>query len=707
MSYFSKLKKALKIYMGKSQIAIIHDAYLLAEQSHAPQIRQSGEPYIIHPVAVATTLAGLRMDAETIIAALLHDVIEDTPVEKEEIIEKFGSSVAELVDGVSKLTQMSFANKAEAQAHNFQKMILAMSKDLRVILVKLADRLHNMQTLDCVSSQKRKRVAKETIEIYTPLANRLGMHELRIELEDLCFQALYPFRYQVLSHEVKQIRGVHKEVMGVIMSALKNTCEIHKLAYLKIYGREKHLYSIYRKMKERGLSLDKILDVYAFRIVVDNIEDCYRVIGYAHNLYKPVPERFKDYIAIPKANGYQSLHTTLFGPYGIPIEIQVRTRRMHEMAANGIAAHWLYKSHGPVDTEARMRAQAWVNNLVELQRSTENSMDFVEHVKIDLFPEEVYVFTPKGDIYQLPVGSTAIDFAYALHSDIGNKCIACRVDRQYSLLTKPLRNGQTVEIICADGTHPNQNWLEFAVTAKARTEIRNYFKKESRHEFIELGKLLLEKALRKLNLTMGDIPEGRLEQMRDNSQLASVDELYEKIGLGHINARVVARGLFEHEQGELVEIERFEPLMIQGTEGLVLHFATCCYPVPGEPILGKLESGRGMVVHRQDCEKVIIPSAKKHSPYFPLCWTDQPGKTFTVALEIFVNNDLGVLSVLTQKLAVLRINIEDFYLKGQSEHEKGIIFKVRVEDRKQLTLVMAELSKVNQVHSVLRYRESR
>lgn len=710
MSHFSKLKKQLKKYLDKTEVAKIQEAYSLAEKAHASQKRQSGEPYIIHPVAVATTLADIHMDAQTIMAALLHDVIEDTSVEKNEITEKFGSSVAALVDGVSKLTQISFANKAEAQAENFRKMILAMTQDLRVIIVKLADRLHNMQTLEVVSAEKRRRVAKETLEIYTPLANRLGMHRLRIELEDLCFAALYPQREKTVRNAVRRLRGNRKEIVKVIEQAITDVCKRNKLSHIDVTGREKHLYSIYKKMRDRHQALSEIMDVYAFRILVDTVEDCYRVLGYVHNLYKPVPERFKDYIAIPKANGYQSLHTTLFGPYGVPIEIQIRTHEMHEMAEYGIAAHWVYKSEEPLaSSEAQVRAQAWMKNLLEMQKSSANPMEFVENVKIDLFPDEVYVFTPKGNILELPHGATPVDFAYAVHTDLGNTCVAAKIDRKYALLSTPLVNGQTVDIISAKTAHPNPAWLDFVVTGKARSTIRHYFKKQRRSESVDLGNRLLTNALAKHALQLEEVPALAMQRVLQQSDFSTQEQLLEAIGLGNYTAKLVACRLHEaiaslDESSETGQMPQdYEPMAIRGTEGVVVNLAKCCHPIPGDPIVGRLTSGKGMVVHAEVCGNVR--EVKEHPEQFiQLRWAVDIQQTFSSKIAIEADNRLGILIDLTTLIAKESSNIEDLYMHSNNEYDKSIVILLTVEGKPQLVKLMQRLENIKGVSKVKRVR---
>ncbi|MEE4460992.1 RelA/SpoT family protein, partial [Azotobacter chroococcum] len=602
MASIETLADRLLTYLAPDQVNLVRRAYYYAEQAHDGQRRRSGEPYVTHPLAVANILADMHMDHQSLMAAMLHDVIEDTGIPKEALVEQFGETVAELVDGVSKLTQMKFENKAEAQAENFQKMAMAMARDIRVILVKLADRLHNMRTLDAMPYEKSRRIAKETLEIYAPIANRLGMHSMRVEFEDLGFKAMHPMRSARIRQAVRRARGNRKEIVAKIEQSLVNCLEREGLGG-DVKGREKHLYSIYKKMRGKRKAFTEIMDVYAFRIVVDKVDTCYRVLGAVHNLYKPLPGRFKDYIAIPKANGYQSLHTTLFGMHGVPIEIQIRTREMEELANNGIAAHWLYKSgdEDPIRGN-HARARQWVKGVLELQQSAGNSLEFIESVKIDLFPDEVYVFTPKGRIMELQKGSTAVDFAYAVHTDVGNSCIACRINRRLAPLSQPLESGATVEIVTAPGARPNPAWLNFVVTAKARTHIRHALKQQRRSESISLGERLLNKVLAGFDASLEQTPEERIREVLDEYRMEVLEDLLEDIGLGNRMAYVVARRLLTSEGEELPSAEG--PLAIRGTEGLVLSYARCCSPIPGDPIVGHLSAGKGMVVHLENCRNI-------------------------------------------------------------------------------------------------------
>ena len=622
MPTIDALSDRLSSYLSTEQIQQVRRAYFYAEQAHTGQRRRSGEPYIIHPLAVANILSDMRLDYQSLMAAMLHDVIEDTGIPKIALAEQFGDVVTELVDGVSKLTHIKFESKEEQQAENFQKMILAMAKDIRVMLVKLADRLHNLRTLGALRPDKRRRIGRETLDIYAPVAHRLGLNSVRVEMEELCFDAMYPMRSGLIRKAVTSARGNRKELVDKISGALRARLNEHNLP-CRVLGREKHMFSIYSKMKEQRKSFSDIMDVYGFRIVVESVDMCYRVLGAIHNLYKPIPGRFKDYIAIPKTNGYQSLHTTLIGISGVPIEIQIRTEEMDAMAQHGIAAHWLYKTDNN-EMAGSQRAQQWVQNLLELQKSAGSPIEFIEHVKVDLFPDEIYVFTPKGRIMELPKGSTTVDFAYAVHTDVGNSCIACRIDRQLAPLSSKLQNGQTVQIITAPGAQPNPAWLSFVVTGKARSNIRHFLKSQRRSESVALGDRLLDKALSSLGKSMSDIEQDRIDLLLEETALDSIEDVMEDIGLGNRMASLVARRLLAANRDTDIDLEAFAdeaPLAIKGTEGLVVNFAKCCNPIPGDPIVGNTSSGRGLVIHtatcknvqdiREDAEKCVILSWDK------------------------------------------------------------------------------------------------
>ncbi|MDF1654719.1 MAG: RelA/SpoT family protein [Coxiellaceae bacterium] len=706
MRLFKKLRRKLG-YLDEEQIELIHQAYLTAMDAHRTQKRVTGEPYITHPVEVACILADMRMDYQTIMSALLHDVIEDTPVSKSELAHKFGDQVAELVDGVSKLTQIEFVSRAEMQAENFRKMVLAMAKDIRVILVKLSDRLHNMRTLGSLRPAKRNRIATETLEIYAPIAKRLGMREYSVELEELGFQARYPHRYSVLKEAVRKARGNRKKILNVINKALYEGLDSSDLPACVINGREKHLYSIYRKMSKKHIPFNEIMDVYAFRIIVDRADTCYRVLGVVHSLFKPVPGRFKDYIAIPKANGYQSLHTTLFGPYGLPIEIQIRTTEMDRMATNGIAAHWLYKSGEQSLGESHSRAQQWVHNLLELQQSTGSSLEFIESVKVDLFPDEVYVFTPKGDIRQLPAHSTAIDFAYSVHTDVGNSCVAVKINRQLAPLSSVLSNGQTVEVITSNMGRPNPSWMDFVVTSKARSGIRHFLKNQHRTDSIALGKQLLKKSLSVLNLSLRGMPAAIMDDVLAEAQVETVESLFEDIGLGNRVAALVAQRiamrLDESEQPKaLPEPDSDAPMLIKGTEGMLLDFAECCHPIPGDPIVGTVIAGQGVTVHRDDCKRIAKLQQKSEFDCVPLRWAENISREFPVIVVIEVINRRGVLAVAALAVSDADANIDDIRVTDEAGSHYLISFKLLVRDRMHLAKVLRRLRQVKDVTRIVR-----
>ena len=703
MPALDRLTGQISTYLSKDQVNAVRRAYYYAEQAHDGQLRSSGEHYVTHPLAVATILAEMHMDHQSLMAAMLHDVIEDTGIPKEALVAQFGDNVAELVDGVTKLTQMKFGTKAEAQAENFQKMAMAMARDIRVILVKLADRLHNMRTLGALNAEKRRRIAKETLEIYAPIANRLGMNRIYAEFEDLGFKAMYPMRAARIQSAVKKSRGNRKEIVQQIQESLSNCLEREGLPG-EVSGREKHLYSIYRKMRGKRKAFNEIMDVYAFRIVVDKVDTCYRVLGAVHNLYKPFPGRFKDYIAIPKANGYQSLHTTLFGLHGVPIEIQIRTREMEELANNGIAAHWLYKNE---DDDGRRnnhaRARQWVKGLLELQESAGNSLEFIENVKIDLFPDEVYVFTPKGRIMELPKGSTPVDFAYAVHTDVGNTCIACRVNRRLAPLSQALESGATVEVITAPNTQPNPNWLNFVVTGKARTHIRHALKQQRREESVHLGKRLLSKALDNLGARFEDISTARLATLLKEYKQDEADDLLEDIGLGNRTAHMVARRLLASDDSSAHALAADGPLVIRGTEGLVLSYARCCTPIPGDLIVGHLSAGKGMVVHRDSCKNI---SEFRNNPEkcIPLTWAKDIDGEFNVELRIELAHQRGLIALLARTISEADANIDKINVDERDGRISVIQLGISVTDRVHLARIIRKLRALHGVARITRTR---
>jgi GTP diphosphokinase / guanosine-3',5'-bis(diphosphate) 3'-diphosphatase len=693
-----RLSRRMQRYLSTEQVDQVKLAYEFAAKAHEGQQRYSGEPYISHPVAVATILAELKLDAQTLMAALLHDVIEDTGVPKDHIKSMFGEEVAELVDGVSKLDKIEFRSRAEAQAESFRKMLLAMVGDIRVILVKLADRTHNMRTLWIMPPEKRRRIARETLEIYAPIANRLGMNLIRLELEDLGFRCLHPYRYRVLERALKRAQGTHKQIIQKITKRFNESLgEAHIDA--RVAGREKHIYSIYRKMRDKKRALNEIVDVYGLRIIVDSVDDCYRTLGIVHMCYKPMPGRFKDYIAIPRVNGYQSLHTTLFGPGGLPCEVQIRTDDMDRVAESGIAAHWQYKAGSPHAAQPQVRAREWLSNLMEMEEGG-TSEEFLESVKIDLFPDKVYVFTPKGDIVRLPRGATCVDFAYAVHTGVGNRCVAARIDRRPVPLRTVLKNGQTVQIITARGATPNPAWVNFVVTAKARMAIRSFLKNLQRHEAADLGKRLLDNALREFKLTIRKVPDERMRATLDLLGCNNVEELYEQIGLGERMASLVARRLLPEDAGE-PGVGQAAPLAIAGTEGMVVTYGRCCHPIPGDTIFGYLSAGRGIVIHRDDCGN-LAEFRKQPDKWLAVEWQRKLNRTFPVEVRAEVRNRLGVLAAVAANISSAQTNIEHVQVVERDGDSSSLIFLLQVDGRDQLERVLRSIRAMPDVLAVTR-----
>jgi len=685
-------------YLAPEQVNRVRDAAEFGTSAHHGQKRLSGEPFIAHPVATAAILADLHLDADTIIAAILHDVIEDTPTPKDQLAARFGADVAELVDGVTKLDQIKFKSREEAQAESFRKMLLAMVRDLRVILVKLADRTHNMRTIEAMAPARRRAIARETLEIYAPIAERLGLYNMKLELEDLGFKALYPSRYRVLERALKRARGNQKEFLGKIEQQL-NAALMKNQIEARVVTREKHLYSIYQKMRRKRAPLNEIVDVYGIRIVVEGVDTCYRALGAVHAVFKPMPGRFKDYIAIPRVNGYQSLHTTLFGPNGVPIEVQIRTFDMHRVAEAGIAAHWKYKAGGTADSQQQERAREWLSNLVTLQEAG-SSEEFLESVKVDLFPDKVYVFTPKGQILRLPSGATVVDFAYAVHTDIGNRCVAAKVDRRLTPLRTVLRNGQTVEIITAKGATPNPSWVNFVASAKARSAIRHYLKGLRRSEAIALGAKLLAQALGEFSLSLEDVSAEAQRAALGELGMKDLDELYEKIGLGERLAPLVARRLLPSAvnpggAGPLA------PLAIAGTEGLLVSYARCCFPIPYDPIFAFLSSGRGVVIHRENC--VNVEDYRKHPEnWLPVSWQAAPDRLFSSELRVYVVNRTGVLAKVAAAIASTETNIDHVSIDEQDADTAVLTFELRVRDRSHLARLVRVIRRMPDVTRIER-----
>ncbi|AUM12788.1 bifunctional GTP diphosphokinase/guanosine-3',5'-bis pyrophosphate 3'-pyrophosphohydrolase [Ketobacter alkanivorans] len=691
-------------YLPPEQREDIRRAYYFAEQAHEGQYRRSGDPYIVHPLAVGKILADMHMDAQSVEAALLHDVIEDTHVSKEDVTGAFGEIVADLVDGVSKIGAIKFESKAEAQAENFRKMVLAMTKDIRVILVKLADRLHNMRTLGVLHPTKRRRIALETLEIYAPIANRLGMNNIRVELEDLSFSHMYPMRSARIKKATKTSRGNRKDMVSRIQEAIENRLDRDGLKG-RVVGREKHLYSIYSKMKTQRKPFNEIMDVYGFRIVVDSVDMCYRVLGAIHNLYKPIPGRFKDYIAIPKANGYQSLHTTLIGMNGVPIELQIRTEEMDAMANNGIAAHWLYKSDPDPAGGAQNRAKEWLKGLLEMQQRAGNSQDFLETVKIDLFPDEVYVFTPKGNILELPTGATPVDFAYAVHTDVGNSCVAARLDHRLVPLSTPIQSGQTIKIITAPGACPNPAWLSFVTTAKARANIRHFLKNQRRSESVSLGHRLLDKALSSFDLALESIPPDHITTALTEAGFKTLDDLLEDIGLGNQMAQIAARRMLPHD-GEATnpDSNKPKPLVIRGTEGMVIALAKCCRPIPGDSVMGHLSSGRGMVIHRDNCKNIASELKDNPEKCLSVEWAKDFVGEYAVDLRVQMENERGALASLASLISQADANIETINIKEKDAHLSVVSLRISIRDRVHLAKTIRRMRTQKAVNRIVRVR---
>ena len=695
MYLFEGLKQQICNYLPEEQVAIIQRAYIVARDAHEGQMRSSGDPYITHPVAVTVLLANMRLDHETLSAALMHDVIEDTPVTKQELANEFGDTIADLVEGVSKLDKLKFKDKKEFKAENFRKMVMAMTQDIRVILIKLADRTHNMRTLGALRPDKKRRIARETLEIYAPIANRLGMHEFKNELENLGFEALYPMRSRALGNAVKQARGNRKEIIQNIQSEIETRLTEVGIPG-NVEGREKHLFSIYQKMLNKELMFNEVMDIYAFRVIVDDIDTCYRMIGVMHSLYKPIETRFKDYIAIPKTNGYQSLHTSLIGPHGIPIEIQIRTNDMDQLADRGIAAHWAYKgTDTKAGNSARQRARQWMQSLLELQQSAGSSFEFIENVKTDMFPEEIYVFTPDGKIHELPMGATPVDFAYTVHTDVGNTCVGAKVDRKPHPLSKVLDSGQTVEIITSPNVKPNANWLNFVVTAKARLGIRNYLKHQRTNEAVSLGRRLLSSALGETSIT--DISQEIVDKVLTELNTETLDDLYHEIGLGNLMGLAVRNKLLNSG----LENDNQDLTPIVGAEGMLVTYSQCCYPILGDEIVAHISQGKGLKIHREDCPN-CRNWEKDTAKYFKVKWDETSDKEYIAALKIELINHQGALAKVTNLIAKTNSNVEHLNTEEKESNLYVIYADVTVKDRIHLARVIKKLRTLPDVQRISR-----
>ena len=699
------LRQSVAGYLKPADLSRLEEAYHFSDAAHQGQYRKSGEPYISHPVAVAGILSEWQLDAQTLIAALLHDVVEDTDVSKDDISRRFGKPIADLVDGVSKLDRIEFQSQQDAQAENFRKMLLAMARDVRVILIKLADRLHNMRTLEAVHPQKRRRVAVETLEIYAPIANRLGLDSLYRELQELGFQHIHPMRHRVLDKAVKGARGNRREVVNKILDGIR-----HRLAdagiEATVTGREKHIYSIYKKMIEKKLSFSEVLDIYGFRVVVKDVQACYLTLGALHALYKPVPGKFKDYIAIPKVNGYQSLHTALIGPYGVPVEVQIRTHQMHRVAETGVASHWLYKDEEGTLSEVQSRTHKWLQSLIEIQNASGDSAEFLEHVKVDLFPEEVYVFTPKGKIMALPRGATAVDFAYAVHTDIGNRCVATKVNYELVPLRTELKSGDRVEIITAAHAHPNPAWLSYVRTGKARSQIRHFLKTMQLEESTALGERLLHQALRSLEADPMSVTPDRWDKVVRESGAKSREEILADIGLGKRLAAIVARQLLtlaDHAPPD-GRPHGAASIVIRGSEGMAVQFAKCCRPIPGDPIIGFIKKGQGLVVHTHDCP-TVTKGRNDPDKWIDVEWSQDTERTFDVGVRIVAANQRGVLAKVAAAIADAGSNIDNVSMDEERGVYTAMHFTIQVQNRLHLARVMKSLRRIQEVVRIARIRD--
>ena len=697
------LIEEVSTYLKPQDVEHIREAIEFSRAAHQGQMRHSGDPYVTHPIAVARILAPLHLDVQAIIASLLHDVVEDTEITAEQVAEKFGKPVADLVDGLSKLDKIQFETREDAQAENFRKMLLAMTRDVRVILIKLADRLHNMRTLDAMSHDKCERIARETVEIYAPIANRLGLNEFYRELQDLSFKHLHPNRYAVLSKALKVARGNRREVLSKMLDAIRQRLAEFNIQ-ADVTGREKNIYSIYKKMQSKSLAFAEVLDIYGFRVLVNDFASCYTALGALHGLYKPIPGKFKDYIAIPKANGYQSLHTTLFGPFGTPIEIQIRTQEMHKIADAGVASHWLYKSGHASINDLHQKTHQWLQDLLESLSQSTDSSEFLEHLKVDLFPDEVYVFTPKGRILSLPRGATAVDFAYSVHTDIGNRCIAVKVNHELVPLRTELRNGDRVEVITAPHAKPNPAWLSYVTTSKARAHIRHFLKTMQSGESAQLGERLLNQALISLGVKPQDMDEARWNKLLKDTGVKTRQDMLADIGLGRRLNMVVARQLSRVGDAVPGEAAGHAVVTIQGTEGMAVQFAKCCRPIPGDPIIGVIKSGQGLVVHTHDCPN-LRKGRSSSEQWLDVAWDKNISRPFDVSIKLIVANQRGVLAKVAAAIADAEANIGNINFANEGEYT-ALHFTLEVNNRLHLANVMRRLRRIAEVVRIIRVKNA-
>ena len=691
----------VKSYLSPTEVTQIQKAFTFGFKAHDGQLRKSGVPYISHPIAVASILADKRLDAQTLIAAILHDTIEDTDVAREDVATEFGESVARLVDGVSKLDQLKFSSREEAQAESFRKLMLAMSDDVRVIIIKLADRLHNMRTLGSLKPEKKRRIARETLDIYAPLAHRLGMHEIKNDLEKLGFKALYPDRYRVIKETIQKTSGNEKQLVKNVSKKLKKLMSTSEIK-AQIESRKKEIFSVYRKMQEQRLPLRDIVDIYGLRIIVESVDQCYRVLGLVHTRYRPMLGKFKDYIAIPKQNGYQSLHTTVLGPGGMPLEVQIRTQDMHQLAEEGIAAHWHYKGDDDDEMAPQLKAREWIQNLVSFNQDNVNTQDFVDDVKTDLFPGKVFVFTPKGRIIRLARASTPVDFAYAIHTDVGHRCIGAKVNRRMVALSARLKNGQTVEIITDKKSKPNPAWLNFVATPKARHSIRQYISSLTDTGAEELGKRMLDRALRNLDSSLKKTTRANIQNLAEEYKLKRKRDLFKEIGLGQRLAPLVAQRLVPSKTTQSEEIDdQKQSLTISGTEGLVVTYGKCCYPLPGDDIIGYLTTGRGIVIHRDTCGN-LVGYRNQPARWLDVTWEKQVQSDFLCELKITTENEPGVLAALSTRISGHDTNIASVSVQTKDDDLSYLIFQFYVKSLEHLQNILQDIESLSFILNIER-----
>jgi RelA/SpoT family (p)ppGpp synthetase len=701
---YEAFKTTLAGYLKAADIERIGEAYAFSDEAHAGQMRVSGEEYITHPLAVAGICASWKLDTQALMAALLHDVVEDTGITIGDVAARFGAPVGELVDGLSKLDKIEFESQEDAQAENFRKMLLAMARDVRVILVKLADRLHNMRTIGSLRPDKRRRIARETLEIYAPIAHRLGLNQVYRELQDLSFANLYPHRFAVISRAIKSARGNRREGVNKILEAIQRVLPEAGIQ-AQVYGREKHVYGIYRKMAEKRLTFAQVLDVYGFRVVVKDVPTAYHALGVLHALYKPVPGKFKDYIAIPKVNGYQSLHTTLIGPFGTPVELQIRTADMHRVAEAGVAAHWLYKSDDSAISDVQKKTHKWLQSLLDIQNSSGDPAEFLEHVKVDLFPDEVYVFTPKGRIMSLPRGATVVDFAYTVHTGVGDACVGCKINNEPMPLRTELKNGDLVEIITSAGSQPNPGWLGFVRTGKARAHIRHFMKTMKFEESAALGERLLGQALRAAGINDIELDSARWEKLLRDIGVKSRSELFADIGLGKRLAAVVARRFLPGDAQDRRRDMRTAPVLIRGADGMAVQLAQCCQPIPGDPIIGLITKGQGLTIHTHDCKTIAKSRRKDHHDWVDVEWDPEPDRFFTVGIRVIVSNGRGILAKVAAALTSADTNITNVHTEDdESGNYATMEFSIQVADRQHLARVLRRLRHLPEVVRIMRVK---